>query len=45
MYRFYGATVTSWKTGGKERLFVSKKAHLDGSAAVSFELTVKEWLT
>ncbi|KAJ5550832.1 hypothetical protein N7461_005530 [Penicillium sp. DV-2018c] len=26
----YGATVTSWKANGKEHLFVSEKAHLDG---------------
>ncbi|KAJ2898834.1 hypothetical protein GGI21_000693 [Coemansia aciculifera] len=30
----YGATVTSWKCGGKERLFVSKQAKLDGSKPV-----------
>lgn len=31
----YGATVTSWKTaGGHERLFLSSKAALDGSAAI-----------
>jgi hypothetical protein len=31
----YGATVTSWKVAGKERLFLSQKAALDGSKAVS----------
>lgn len=31
---FFGATVTSWKVDGQERLFLSKKAHLDGSAAI-----------
>ncbi len=31
----YGATVTSWKAaGGSERLFLSSKAALDGSAAI-----------
>ncbi|KAJ1668077.1 hypothetical protein IW140_000756 [Coemansia sp. RSA 1813] len=30
----FGATVTSWKSMGKERLFVSKQAKLDGSKAV-----------
>jgi len=31
----YGATVTSWKSAnGKENLFLSSKAHLDGSKAV-----------
>lgn len=31
----FGATVTSWKTtGGVERLFLSEKAKLDGSAAI-----------
>lgn len=30
----YGATVTSWKTNGKEQLFVSDKAHLDGSKPI-----------
>jgi hypothetical protein len=30
----YGATVTSWKTKGKEQLFVSEKAHLDGSKPI-----------
>lgn len=31
----YGATVISWKSaGGKENLFLSSKAHLDGSKAV-----------
>jgi glucose-6-phosphate 1-epimerase len=30
----YGATVTSWKTGGQEQLFVSEKAHLDGSKPI-----------
>ncbi len=34
---YYGATVTSWKVGGKERLFVSSKAALDGSKAVRRE--------
>jgi glucose-6-phosphate 1-epimerase len=26
--------VTSWKTGGQEQLFVSEKAHLDGSKPI-----------
>ncbi|KAJ5480720.1 hypothetical protein N7539_006614 [Penicillium diatomitis] len=30
----YGATVTSWKTNGQEKLFVSKKAHMDGSKPI-----------
>jgi glucose-6-phosphate 1-epimerase len=30
----YGATVTSWKTGGQEQLFVSETAHLDGSKPI-----------
>lgn len=30
----YGATVISWKALGKERLFLSSKAALDGSSAV-----------
>ncbi|KGO71706.1 Aldose 1-/Glucose-6-phosphate 1-epimerase [Penicillium italicum] len=30
----YGATVTSWKTGGQEQLFVSEKSHLDGSKPI-----------
>ncbi|KAJ2162573.1 hypothetical protein GGF46_000576 [Coemansia sp. RSA 552] len=30
----FGATVTSWKSQGKERLFLSKQAKLDGSKAV-----------
>ncbi|KAJ5582609.1 hypothetical protein N7535_001229 [Penicillium sp. DV-2018c] len=30
----YGATVTSWKANGKEHLFVSEKAHLDGSKPI-----------
>jgi len=30
----YGATVTSWKQGGQERLFVSSKAAMDGSKAI-----------
>ncbi|KAL1989186.1 hypothetical protein VTN96DRAFT_3733 [Rasamsonia emersonii] len=31
----YGATVTSWKlANGEEQLFVSSKAHLDGSKAI-----------
>ncbi|EPQ29031.1 uncharacterized protein PFL1_03321 [Pseudozyma flocculosa PF-1] len=31
----YGATVTSWRSnGGQERLFLSEKAALDGSAAI-----------
>lgn len=33
--RLFGATVTSWKVaGGSERLFLSSKAKLDGSAAI-----------
>jgi D-hexose-6-phosphate mutarotase len=31
----HGATVTSWKVNGREHMFLSKKAVLDGSAAVS----------
>jgi hypothetical protein len=34
-HSYYGATVTSWIGGGKERLFLSSKAVLDGSKAVS----------
>lgn len=30
----YGATVISWKSNGKENIFVSKEAKLDGSKAV-----------
>ncbi|KAI9841330.1 MAG: hypothetical protein M1837_000763 [Sclerophora amabilis] len=30
----YGATIISWKSGGRENLFLSEKAHLDGSKAV-----------
>ncbi|OZJ02313.1 hypothetical protein BZG36_04450 [Bifiguratus adelaidae] len=30
----YGATVTSWKVAGKERLFVSKQSKLDESKAI-----------
>lgn len=31
----FGATVTSWKLGsGEEQLFLSDKAHLDGSKAI-----------
>lgn len=30
----YGATVTSWKTNGQEQLFLSDKAHLDGSKPI-----------
>ena len=30
----YGATVISWKVDGRENLFLSDKAHLDGSKAV-----------
>lgn len=30
----YGAHVISWKCGGRENLFMSDKAHLDGSKAV-----------
>ncbi|KAJ2602615.1 hypothetical protein GGF40_000575 [Coemansia sp. RSA 1286] len=30
----YGATVTSWKSQGHERLFVSKQAKLDGTKAI-----------
>lgn len=32
--QLYGATVTSWKANGQEQLFVSKKAHLDGSKPI-----------
>lgn len=30
----YGATVTSWKTNGKDNLWLSEAAALDGSKAV-----------
>ena len=30
----YGATVTSWKTNDQEHLFLSQKAHLDGSKPI-----------
>lgn len=30
----YGATVTSWKANGQEQLFLSEKAHLDGSKPI-----------
>lgn len=30
----YGATVTSWKANGQEQLFLSQKAHLDGSKPI-----------
>ncbi|WWC85893.1 uncharacterized protein L201_000760 [Kwoniella dendrophila CBS 6074] len=30
----YGAHVVSWKVGGKEKMFVSSKASLDGSKAI-----------
>ena len=30
----YGATVTSWKAHGQEQLFLSEKAHLDGSKPI-----------
>lgn len=30
----YGATVTSWKTNGQEQLFLSERAHLDGSKPI-----------
>jgi glucose-6-phosphate 1-epimerase len=32
--QLYGATVTSWKANGQEQLFVSQKAHLDGSKPI-----------
>lgn len=32
--QLYGATVTSWKANGQEQLFVSEKAHLDGSKPI-----------
>ena len=32
--RRYGATVVSWKVAGRENLFVSSKAILDGSKAI-----------
>ncbi|KAJ6084126.1 hypothetical protein N7486_010926 [Penicillium sp. IBT 16267x] len=32
--RLYGATVTSWKVSGQEQLFLSEKAHLDGSKPI-----------
>ncbi|ODV90435.1 hypothetical protein CANCADRAFT_2163 [Tortispora caseinolytica NRRL Y-17796] len=31
---YHGATITSWKVNGKEKLFLSDKAVLDGSKAV-----------
>ncbi|RHZ79496.1 hypothetical protein Glove_144g32 [Diversispora epigaea] len=31
---FYGATVTSWKCKGKERLFLSKNSFLNGTKAI-----------
>ncbi|OXC71146.1 glucose-6-phosphate 1-epimerase [Cryptococcus neoformans] len=31
---FYGATVVSWKQGGKERMFMSSKSAMDGSKAI-----------
>ncbi|WWC66656.1 uncharacterized protein I206_100560 [Kwoniella pini CBS 10737] len=31
---YYGAHVVSWKSGGKERLFMSSKSALDGSKAI-----------
>ncbi|KAF8935342.1 hypothetical protein CPC16_002611 [Podila verticillata] len=31
---FYGSTLTSWKVDGKERIFLSDKAVLDGSKAI-----------
>ncbi|ODN76133.1 hypothetical protein, variant 1 [Cryptococcus amylolentus CBS 6039] len=30
----FGATLTSWKQGGKERMFVSSKSKLDGTRAI-----------
>lgn len=33
IYR-YGATVTSWKVSGEEKLFLSSKSHLDGSKPI-----------
>lgn len=30
----YGATVTSWKSGGKENLWLSSEANLEGKKAV-----------
>lgn len=30
----YGGTVTSWKANGQEQLFLSEKAHLDGSKPI-----------
>jgi D-hexose-6-phosphate mutarotase len=33
----FGATVTSWKQDGKERLFLSSKSSLDSSKPVSNE--------
>lgn len=30
----YGATVTSWQANGQEQLFLSEKAHLDGSKPI-----------
>jgi hypothetical protein len=32
---FFGATVTSWIQGGKERMFLSSKSTLDASKPVS----------
>lgn len=34
LFSLFGATVTSWKVNGKENIFLSKKAVLDGSVAV-----------
>jgi glucose-6-phosphate 1-epimerase len=33
-HRFYGATVSSWKVGGKEKLFVSSTSAMDGTKPV-----------
>lgn len=38
---FFGATVTSWKVNGQERLFVSSKSALDKSKPVSLPPEVR----
>ena len=45
----YGATVTSWKSNGKENIWVSTAAKLDGSKPVRggipvvFPVRIKQW--
>lgn len=34
-FSLFGATVTSWKVGGQEKLFLSSKSQLDASKPVS----------